>query len=146
MWHYDPKHMEPVDDMVYSIEPDAETILKKAIDIYKEQFLTVKEQENTIRALRATINFITNESLLWKRKYNAAIGGRVEIFEKSISELDISTRVCNVFLSMGVRTLGDVYVLKKDELMRQPNFGVTSLREVKELMKAHGFHEWGDIK
>jgi DNA-directed RNA polymerase alpha subunit len=143
MMYYDPKQMEPIDDMVYSIEPDAETILKKAIDIYKEQFLTVKEQEKTIRVLKATIDFITNETVILRRKYKSLMGEKVETFEKSIEELELSTRVYNVFLNMNVKTLGDVYVLKKSELLRQPNFGVTSLREVKELMKLHGLTDWG---
>jgi len=143
MWHYDPRQMEPIDDMIYSIEPDAETILKKAIDIYKEQHLTVKEQERTINVLRATIDFITNESVILKRKYNALVGKKVTTFEKPIYELELSTRVYNVFLNMNLKTLGDVYVIKKEELLRQPNFGVTSLREVKELMSMNGLDDWG---
>ena len=71
------------------------------------------------------------------------MGEKVTTFETPIEELELSTRVYNTFRSLNIKTLGDVYVLKKSELMRQPNFGVTSLREVRNLMHGHGLTDWG---
>ena len=63
----------------------------------------------------------------------------------SVDEVGWSTRVRNVFENFHkdgdyppIRTLGDVCKYTEAEWMRTPNFGRTSLAEIKDVLKAHG--------
>jgi hypothetical protein len=52
-----------------------------------------------------------------------------------VKDLDLSTRARNALDSGGVTTLGELVHMTEKELLRTRNFGVTSLYEVKELLK-----------
>ena len=57
-----------------------------------------------------------------------------------IEEVEFSVRVANCFAHFDVKTFHDLVRLSETELMRWPNFGKTSLNEVKEtLWRAGGF-------
>ena len=53
-----------------------------------------------------------------------------------LSDIDLSVRTSNCLYSMGLTTLGELASLSDAELLRQPNFGRKSLREVKALLSS----------
>lgn len=51
-----------------------------------------------------------------------------------VEELEFSVRALNCFKNEGIRTVRDLVVLPEAELLRVPNFGRRTLREVKEIL------------
>ena len=51
-------------------------------------------------------------------------------------DVDLSVRTSNCLFNMGLTTLGELASLSEAELLRQPNFGRTSLNEVKALLSS----------
>ncbi|MBL8857246.1 MAG: tetratricopeptide repeat protein [Planctomycetes bacterium] len=64
-----------------------------------------------------------------RRKY--ATGENSELLNKPISDLELSIRARRTVESLGCLTLGDVIQHSEEELLGMPNFGVTSLQELK---------------
>jgi len=56
-----------------------------------------------------------------------------------IGELNMSVRVTNCLKSEGIQTLRDLLEKTLLELMRIPNLGSVSLREITDTLKHHGF-------
>ena len=59
-------------------------------------------------------------------------GENVEAMNLPISDLELSIRARRTVESLGCLTLGDIVQHSEDELLGMPNFGVTSLLELKE--------------
>ena len=59
----------------------------------------------------------------------------VEIFEKPLSDVDFSVRSRRVIDNLGIRTLGELASKSEKELLSTPNFGQTSLTEIKEKLR-----------
>ncbi len=55
-----------------------------------------------------------------------------------ISDVELSQRSRNCLTTMQVETLGDLIKKTEQELLSQPNFGDTSLQEIKSLLQARG--------
>lgn len=64
-----------------------------------------------------------------RRKY--ATGENSELLNKPISDLELSIRARRTVEALGCLTLGDVVQHSEEELLGMPNFGVTSLQELK---------------
>ncbi|MBK7876538.1 MAG: tetratricopeptide repeat protein [Planctomycetes bacterium] len=64
-----------------------------------------------------------------RRRYNT--DGNNEVMNKAISELELSIRARRTVEAMGCLTVGDVVQHSEDELLGMPNFGQTSLQELK---------------
>ena len=67
-----------------------------------------------------------------------ATGENSELLNRPISELDLSIRARRTVESLGCLTVGDTIQHSEEELLGQPNFGVTSLTELKRKL-----HEMG---
>ena len=65
---------------------------------------------------------------------------------KPISELKLSIRARRTVENLGCLTLGDITVHSEDELLGMPNFGVTSLLELKNKLAEYGLRLKGDEK
>ena len=59
-----------------------------------------------------------------------------------IAELDISVRATNVCFANGIRTLGDLVKLTKEDFVRYRNGGKRTLAELSDLLEAKGL-QWG---
>ena len=57
-----------------------------------------------------------------------------------VDELELSVRTMNCLKSEGVRTIQDLITKSEVELIRAPNFGRKSLKEVKEILRPFGLH------
>ncbi len=60
------------------------------------------------------------------------------VLSRPISDFELSVRSRNCLEAMNVHTLGDLTQVTEEELLNGRNFGETSLREVRELLGAHG--------
>ncbi len=60
-----------------------------------------------------------------------ATGENAEVLNRPISDLDLSIRARRTVENLGCLTIGDVLQHTEDELLSMPNFGVTSLQELK---------------
>ncbi len=60
------------------------------------------------------------------------------VLSRPISDFELSVRSRNCLEAMNVLTLGDLTQVTEEELLNGRNFGETSLREVRELLGAHG--------
>ena len=63
---------------------------------------------------------------------------------KPIAELKLSIRARRTVENLGCLTLGDVTQHAEDELLGMPNFGVTSLLELKNKLAEYGLKLKGD--
>jgi DNA-directed RNA polymerase subunit alpha len=61
-----------------------------------------------------------------------------DVLSKPISELDLSIRARRTVENLGCLTLGDVIQHTEPELLQMPNFGQTSLQELKRKLAEHG--------
>ncbi len=74
---------------------------------------------------------------------NEVGGGQDEIVDVSIlsipiEELGLSVRAFNCLNTAEVKTLGELVVLKKEELLKFRNFGKNSLREIEDVVESKG--------
>jgi DNA-directed RNA polymerase subunit alpha len=60
-----------------------------------------------------------------------ATGENAEVLNKPVSDLDLSIRARRTVEALSCLTLGDVIQHTEEELLSMPNFGVTSLQELK---------------
>lgn len=67
-----------------------------------------------------------------------ATGENAEILNRPVSDLDLSIRARRTVESLGCLTLGDVIQHSEEELLGMPNFGVTSLTELKRKLSELG--------
>ena len=65
-----------------------------------------------------------------------------ELLEKPISDLELSVRVHSAFLRYepDMKTIGDLIQKTPGELLRTPNFGRKSIKEVTEVLAAMGLN------
>src|SRR5213079_2793505 len=61
-----------------------------------------------------------------------------------IEELELGVRSYNCLKRVGIETIGDLVVKSENELAAIPNFGKTSIEEVKETLATHGLALRGD--
>lgn len=66
------------------------------------------------------------------------------LFNKPVSELNLSVRARKCMTRLGITTIGELCVHTGDELLECKNFGVTSLVEVREKLKELGLKLRGD--
>ena len=66
------------------------------------------------------------------------------IGNRPISDLNLSIRARRTVETLGCLTLGDIIKHSADELLGMPNFGVTSLNELKAKLTEHGLKLRGD--
>jgi DNA-directed RNA polymerase subunit alpha len=62
------------------------------------------------------------------------------LLARPISDFELSVRSRNCLQQINVQTLGDLTRITEDDLLNGRNFGETSLKEVRDLMSAHGLH------
>lgn len=60
-----------------------------------------------------------------------ATGENADVLNRPISDLDLSIRARRTVENLGCLSIGDVLQHSEDELLSMPNFGVTSLQELK---------------
>ena len=57
---------------------------------------------------------------------------------RPIAELDLSVRCLKCARTLGVETVGDLIQKTEKELLQCPNFGQTSLNEIKRKLASYG--------
>lgn len=65
-------------------------------------------------------------------------GLSVDLFLKSIDDLELSVRAHNCLISSGVKRVIDLVNMSDDDILKIKNFGRKSLKEVKEVLSAFG--------
>jgi DNA-directed RNA polymerase subunit alpha len=71
-----------------------------------------------------------------RRRY--ATGENAEVLNKPLTELELSIRARRTVESMGCITVGDVIQHSEEEMLNMPNFGVTSLQELRQKLAELG--------
>ena len=62
----------------------------------------------------------------------------------SVEELDLSTRSRKCMDRLGITTVGELVQHTEEELLATPNFGITSVSEVRTKLSALGFSLKGE--
>jgi len=73
-------------------------------------------------------------------------GLSVDLFLKSIDDLELSVRAHNCLVSSGVKRVIDLVNMTDDDILKIKNFGRKSLKEVKEVLGAFGLRFGMNIK
>jgi DNA-directed RNA polymerase subunit alpha len=60
-------------------------------------------------------------------------------------DLDLTVRTTNCFVAEGIKTLGDLVKCTYHDLLKMPNFGRKSLKEVRDMLKERGLKLKGDL-
>ena len=114
---------------------------KLAIEIVKLQKVNKKleiEKEN-LEIENKKLN-LQIENL--NKKLESAKKDKPTILEKRISDLPLSNRTLNALRSLDCKTLGDVVLFEKSDLMKARNFGKKCLFELDDYITRNGLH-WG---
>jgi DNA-directed RNA polymerase subunit alpha len=69
-----------------------------------------------------------------RRRYTT--GENADVLNKPISELELSIRARRTVETMGCLTVGDIIQHTEEEMLAMPNFGTTSLQELKTKLQA----------
>jgi DNA-directed RNA polymerase subunit alpha len=67
-----------------------------------------------------------------------ATGENAEMLNRPISDLDLSIRARRTVENLGCLTVGDILAHTEEEMLSMPNFGVTSLQELKRKLSELG--------
>jgi DNA-directed RNA polymerase subunit alpha len=67
-----------------------------------------------------------------------ATGENADVLNRPVSDLDLSIRARRTVENLGCLTVGDISQHTEDELLSMPNFGVTSLQELKRKLSEMG--------
>jgi DNA-directed RNA polymerase subunit alpha len=73
-------------------------------------------------------------------------GLSVDLFLKSIDDLELSVRAHNCLVSSGVKRVIDLVNMSDDDILKIKNFGRKSLKEVKEVLNAFGLRFGMNVK
>ncbi len=73
-------------------------------------------------------------------------GVPVDLFLKSIDDLELSVRAHNCLVSSGIRRVIDLVNMNDEDILKIKNFGRKSLKEVKEVLSAFGLRFGMNIK
>lgn len=60
-------------------------------------------------------------------------------------DLDLTVRTSNCFVAENIKTLGDLVKCTYHDLLKMPNFGRKSLKEVRDMLKERGLKLKGDL-
>ncbi len=71
-------------------------------------------------------------------------GENADVYNKPITELQLSIRARRTVEALGCLTIGDILKHSPDELLGMPNFGVTSLQELKSTLSEFGLKLRGE--
>ena len=86
----------------------------------------VEAARDTMRAIEAEVG--TNA-------YHTPVA---ELFDDTpVKDLELSTRTAHCLHNEGLKTVGEVMAKRDGELLRIPNFGQKSLRELKQVLAHH---------
>jgi len=80
----------------------------------------------------------TNTGYLYKKKVKVIEVNAVNGEERSVNELELSVRSMDCLQYNNILTLDDLVQKTAEELLRTPNFGRKSLREIIEVLKSCG--------
>ena len=64
----------------------------------------------------------------------------LEVMNKSVDELEITTRVSTAMVQENIRTIGEVIERTEGEWLRTPNFGRKSLNDLKAALERFNVH------
>jgi DNA-directed RNA polymerase subunit alpha len=132
-------------DLVQKTEPEllsyknfGETSLTEIKDVLagKGLVLGMFEEEN--------MDEVTRRVLAATRK--AEDDAERDILRHSVDELELSMRSRRCLDSLGVKTIGDLTSMSKDELLSTRNFGRTSLDEIREKLAEHRLTLSGEVE
>jgi len=126
---------------------DAESSLTMYIDVSRSKRLrrmdeffglpgeTAEEEEEEGQPSLAALMSGQDDELM------AAVEQNPELEQKlmaSVEELDLSTRSRKCMDRLGIKTIGELIQHTEEELLATPNFGTTSVNEVKTKLSALG--------
>jgi DNA-directed RNA polymerase subunit alpha len=66
------------------------------------------------------------------------------VLNKPVADLNLSVRARKCMNRLGINTLGELIQRTADELLESKNFGMTSLTEVRDKLRAYGLSLRGD--
>ena len=85
------------------------------------------------------LNEIVDSVSQLEKQLEEIVGERYIALTVSLDDVDLSVRSRNVLTrALHLETLGDVTQYAEWQLLREPNFGRTSLKEVKAVLKSFG--------
>jgi hypothetical protein len=104
----------------------------------------VRRLERAIKSAAVLVEKLESRMSVLLRMLNAGDDSEIAAgesrFHTPISDLGLSPRPTNCFQNAGIVLLGELVVLTEVDLLRLPNFGRKSLREVKEALADGGLH------
>src|SRR5262249_34352188 len=73
-----------------------------------------------------------------RRRYAVTGGENSEVMNRAVAELELSIRARRTVEAMGCLTVGDIVQHSEEEMLGMPNFGQTSLTELKSKLAEMG--------
>ena len=110
---------------------------EKAADCFRavlEYFPTHPRARLYLRDAEASLSMFYDEEAARREARMAQVLGQ------PLGDVTFSQRVRNALQKLGLATLGDLVTRTEEELLEIPNFGKTSLREVKEFLTSKGLN------
>jgi DNA-directed RNA polymerase subunit alpha len=110
---------------------EAVVCFRRVLDAYPQDrraALYLKDAQAAVDLERVTETTSTQEK------------AKMRSLQKKIAEIELSQRSRNCLTAMEVETLGDLCKLTEQDLLRMPNFGETSLNEIKRHLENYDLH------
>lgn len=107
--------------------------------------------DSTDDIIKSCVHALCNDGTLWFR-WCGGTWHKIEdipqdvleeedkIFDKCVSQLDLSTRSANCLRANHIYTIRQLVRLKERDVLRMDNLGKTSFEEIKKELACHGLH------
>ena len=133
----------PIRRVTFVVEETADGSDQLILDVTTDRTLlpseAVASAAGTLRSLLGVIEGITDEFPQVQVEQVAAMAAAEELADRRpIEELQLSERAQNCLKRAQINTIGELIGSTPKELLQITNFGEKSLREVQEILAAHG--------
>lgn len=108
---------------------DQNKVLQRNAELLQRELTPLKERE--ARRLAKLEAYARDARLDWSRRFKLGPGLEPDM---PVSALRLSCRPAHCLKNEGCETIGDILAHTEEELLRMPNFGRVSLRELKQAL------------
>lgn len=111
------------------------------VDMWKDENARLRKELQELKkgryraaqeTARARVKAKHSKKVKRERRTVKSLGLEKHIVETNIDTIDFSVRAKNILLNMGVKTVGDVVMLRRIDLLRAPNCGVRTVEEIEQ--------------
>jgi len=113
------------------------------LDIALQNVQTLKKSLQVLQGSLTTVEIRIQNILKSVVSASGVVDSSIQVYS-SVNDLKISPRAWNILKSREISTVGELIKLSKADLLKMPNCGRASVREIEIVLISHGFKLRGE--